>query len=180
MAGLDSIGSAKVTACLERPAAPPPQPPLGGLRALLGGGLILADVAFAWACGLYEYLRLENLSRLHRWVGHFGPWAPILYTAAYGALELVLVPALVLTVLAGIAFGPVWGIVYAWIGATASAAAAFLITRHGGREIVARWVARSRRLSGIDEAVARQGGEYWPSPASCPFSHSTCRTTPTG
>jgi uncharacterized membrane protein YdjX (TVP38/TMEM64 family) len=64
---------------------------------------------------------------------------------------------LALTILGGIAFGPVWGTLYAWSGATASAALAFLITRHGGRETVARCVAKSRRLSQIDAAVARHG-----------------------
>jgi uncharacterized membrane protein YdjX (TVP38/TMEM64 family) len=119
--------------------------------------MILAGAILAWCLGLYDYLRLENLSRLQRWVGGLGSWAPILYMAAYVVLELVLVPALPITILAGIAFGPVWGTLYAWIGATASEAAACLIARHGAREIVERCVAKSRWLSLIDAAVARHG-----------------------
>jgi len=75
----------------------------------------------------------------------------------YAVLELVLVPALPITILAGIAFGPVWGTLYAWIGATGSEALAFLIARHGARAIVESCVAKSRRLSQIDTAVARHG-----------------------
>ena len=118
---------------------------------------ILAGVYLAWLLGIYDALRLENLARLQRWVGGLGVWAPILYTAAYVVLELIFVPALPLTVLAGIAFGPIWGTVYAWLGATLSALLAFLITRHGGREMVERWVARYPRLARIDAAVAQHG-----------------------
>jgi len=136
---------------------PPAETRHGWLRPGMVALAILGGVVLAWVFGVYDYLRLENLSRLQRWVGGLGPWAPILYMAGYVILELVFVPALPLTVLAGIAFGPVWGTLYAWIGATLSAALAFLVARHGAREMVERWVARSPRVARIDEAVARHG-----------------------
>jgi uncharacterized membrane protein YdjX (TVP38/TMEM64 family) len=118
---------------------------------------VCAGVYLAWSLGVYDALRLENLARLQRWVDTLGPWAPILYTAAYVILELIFVPALPLTVLAGIAFGPLWGTAYAWLGATVSAVLAFLIARHGGREMVERWIVRHPRLARLDAAVARHG-----------------------
>jgi uncharacterized membrane protein YdjX (TVP38/TMEM64 family) len=119
--------------------------------------LILFGVILTWGSGLHDEFRLENLARLQRWVSGLGPWAPILFTAAYVILELLFVPALPLNVLAGIAFGPVWGTLCVWIGAILSAALAFLVTRHGGRTMVERWVSRNRRLAKIDDAVARHG-----------------------
>jgi uncharacterized membrane protein YdjX (TVP38/TMEM64 family) len=118
---------------------------------------IVAGAALAWTFGIHDYVRLENLARLQHWVGGLGPWAPTGYIFAYVFLELLFVPALPFNILAGIAFGPVWGTVYAWIGATVSAAAAFLITRYGAREAVERWVVKSRRLAQIDAAVADHG-----------------------
>jgi uncharacterized membrane protein YdjX (TVP38/TMEM64 family) len=118
---------------------------------------ILAGVVLGWIFGAYDYVRLENLARLQHWVGGLGPWAPTLYIFSYVLFELLFVPALPFNILAGIAFGPVWGTLYAWIAATLSAAAAFLITRFGAREAVERWVARSRRLAQIDAAVADHG-----------------------
>jgi len=119
--------------------------------------VVCAGVVVGWLFGVYDYLRLENLARLQHWVGGLGPWAPTLYALAYVLLELVFVPALPFNILAGIAFGPVWGTLYAWIAATVSAAAAFLITRYGARDAVERWVAKSRRLAQIDTAVADHG-----------------------
>ena len=53
--------------------------------------------------------------------------------------ELLFVPALPLTLLGGIVFGPVWGVVYVWIAATLAAALAFLVARYLARDTVRRW-----------------------------------------
>jgi uncharacterized membrane protein YdjX (TVP38/TMEM64 family) len=153
---LDSLEAQRLAPPQGHPVSPPPSRK-GWWRPLLAALLILLGVVFLWVSGLYDELRLENLARLQHWVGGLGPWAPILCMAAYVILELLFVPALPLNVLSGIAFGPVWGTLYVWIGAAVSAAAAFLVTRHGGREMVERWVARNSRLAKIDEAVARHG-----------------------
>jgi uncharacterized membrane protein YdjX (TVP38/TMEM64 family) len=157
VADLDSVGPQKTASSMEGSALPPVETRPGRWRPIICALAILAGVALAWTFGVYDYLRLENLARLQRWVNGLGAWAPILFMAAYVILELLFVPALPLTILAGIAFGPLWGTVYTWIAATVSAALAFLITRHGGREMVERWIAGHPRLARIDEAVARHG-----------------------
>lgn len=157
MAGLDSLDSQKTAAPPGGSVLSPPRTRPCWLRFAVCLVAICAGVMLGWILGVYEHLRLENLARLQDWVSGLGPWAPTLYILAYVLLELVFVPALPFNILAGIAFGPVWGTVYAWIGATVSAAAAFLITRYGAREAVQRWVAKSRRLAQIDTAVADHG-----------------------
>ena len=62
-----------------------------------------------------------------------------------------------MTLLGGLAFGPVRGAAYVWIAATIGAALAFLVARYGLRGLVEGWVARNARLARIDEAVARDG-----------------------
>jgi hypothetical protein len=47
---------------------PPAETRHGWWRPLIVALAILAGVVLAWAFGVYEYLRLENLSRLQRWV----------------------------------------------------------------------------------------------------------------
>lgn len=138
-----------------------PSPPCRGQGPrrplLLSLLLILLGVILLWVSGLYDELRLANIARLQHWVGNAGPWAPILFIVAYTILELLFVPALPLNVLGGIAFGPVLGTLYVWIGAVLSAATAFFVTRNGGREMVERWVVRNARLAKIDDAVANHG-----------------------
>ena len=73
----------------------------------------------------------------------YGAWGPFLYMGGYVVAELLFVPALPLTLLGGLVFGPVWGTVYTWIAATLAAALAFLVARHLARDAVERWRARS-------------------------------------
>ena len=157
MVDLDSVGPQKTVSSTRGSALPPVETRPGRWRPFIGILAILAGIVLVWALGVYEYLRLENLARLQRWVDGLGPWAPVAFVTAYIAMELLFVPALPLTILAGIAFGPLWGTVHTCIAATISAALAFLITRHGGRRMVERWIAGHPRLARIDEAVAEHG-----------------------
>ena len=65
--------------------------------------------------------------------------APILYVAAYGQ-PLVPLPASVMTMAGGLAFGPWWGLMAAVCGATLRACGQFLIARRLGRKTIARFL----------------------------------------
>jgi uncharacterized membrane protein YdjX (TVP38/TMEM64 family) len=110
-----------------------------------------------WASGLREALTADGLARLTRWLDGLGAWGPVAYVAGYVLLKLVFVPALPLTLLGGLAFGPVLGAAYVSLAATLGAAAAFLVARHALRGLVEGWVARSPRLARIDALVAEHG-----------------------
>jgi membrane protein DedA with SNARE-associated domain len=60
-------------------------------------------------------------------------------------------------VLGGVAFGPVWGTVYVWIGATIGLGLAFLVARYAVRSTVERWVQASPRVAKKDGQVAEHG-----------------------
>jgi uncharacterized membrane protein YdjX (TVP38/TMEM64 family) len=123
-------------------------------------GLALAVVAagaLAWGLGLQDWVQPERLARLRTAIEAFGAWGPVLYMAGYVVAELLFVPALPLTLLGGLVFGPVWGTVYVWIAATLAASLAFLIARHLARDTVERWMQGSPRLARIDAAVERHG-----------------------
>jgi len=116
-----------------------------------------AVVLLARALGLHEVARPEHLARLREWVEGFGSLAPAVFVAGYVIAELLFVPALPLTLLAGLAFGPLWGTVWAWTGATLGAVAAFAVARYLARGTVERWIASSPRLARLDAAVAEHG-----------------------
>jgi uncharacterized membrane protein YdjX (TVP38/TMEM64 family) len=117
----------------------------------------VAVVAVGRATGLGELATLENVARLRQWIDGYGAWAPAVFVVGYALAELCFVPALPLTLLGGVAFGPVWGTVWVSIGATTGAALAFLAARYAMRGAVARWVAGNQRLSRIDAAVGEHG-----------------------
>jgi uncharacterized membrane protein YdjX (TVP38/TMEM64 family) len=138
---------------LSRAAAGRPRWLTGvGVVVLLGAGALLAH-----ALGAGDALQLENLGRLQQWIRSQGPLAPAIYVAGYGLGQVVLVPALPLTVLGGIAFGPLWGTIYASLGSTLGAALAYLTARHAARGLVERWLAGNPRFARIDRGVARHG-----------------------
>jgi uncharacterized membrane protein YdjX (TVP38/TMEM64 family) len=117
---------------------------------------VLALVA-ARALGLADAVRLDNLARLREWIAGFGPWAPAVFIGGYVAAVVAFVPALPLTILAGLVFGPLWGTVYTSIASTAGACLSFLLARYAAREVVARWMEPYPALGRIDRAVARHG-----------------------
>jgi uncharacterized membrane protein YdjX (TVP38/TMEM64 family) len=109
------------------------------------------------ALGLADLVRLDNLARLREWIAGFGAWAPVVFVGGYVVAVVGFVPALPLTILGGLVFGPLWGTVYASIASTAGAGLSFLIARYAARGAVARWMAPYPTLSRIDRAVARHG-----------------------
>jgi uncharacterized membrane protein YdjX (TVP38/TMEM64 family) len=117
---------------------------------------VLAVVAIR-ALGLADVVRLDNLARLREWIAGFGPWAPAVFIGGYVAAVVAFVPALPLTILAGLVFGPLWGTVYTSIASTAGACLSFLLARYAARTVVARWMEPYPALGRIDRAVARHG-----------------------
>jgi len=100
----------------------------------------------------------EWLAVFERWTAGFGPLGAALYTAAYVPVTVVMMPAILLTLGAGFAFGLGAGFLVAWIGSTLGASVAFLVGRYAARERVARAVAsRGPRYAAIDRAIGRKG-----------------------
>lgn len=124
--------------------------------AILVLGLVAAGV-LAWRLGLHDWARPERLARLKDAIEGYGAWGPAVYVGGYVVAELLFVPALPLTLLGGLVFGPAWGVLYVWIAATLAAALAFLVARYVARDVVRRWTERSPQLARIDAAVERHG-----------------------
>ncbi len=84
----------------------------------------------------------------------FGVWAPIVYLLAYGQ-PVVPLPASVMTVTGGLAFGPAWGTVAALGGATTRACAQFGVARLLGRDAVAKLL--KGRVAALDQQIGERG-----------------------
>jgi uncharacterized membrane protein YdjX (TVP38/TMEM64 family) len=145
---------------VSRTRAKPAHPPAPGATrrrlAVLGLGLLAAGVV-AWSLGLHDWIRPERLARVRTTIEGYGAWGPVLYVAGYVLAELAFVPALPLTLLGGLVFGPLWGTVYVSVASTLAAALSFLAARHLLRATVERWMEGSPRLRRIDSAVERHG-----------------------
>ncbi len=103
--------------------------------------------------GAGHYLQQEELSAL---IGSCGAVAPAIYMLIFALAPVLLLPGLPITIVGGIVFGPLWGVVYTMCGATFGASLAFLAARYLARDWVAARLTGSRWQK-LDSEVARHG-----------------------
>jgi uncharacterized membrane protein YdjX (TVP38/TMEM64 family) len=114
--------------------------------------LLFVLVAVIRWLGVQEYLDQERLrSGIDRW----GAWGPLLYIVIFAIAPVLFLPGLPITIAGGLAFGPLWGTVYASIGSTLGAGLAFLVARYFAREAVSEMLGEQWKR--IDEGVAERG-----------------------
>lgn len=101
-------------------------------------------IALGFPVGLWLILRslginLNELSpqRVQNFVRSFGVWAPLVYLGIY-AQPIIPIPAGMVTIAGGLAFGPFWGTLIVLIGATTRAVLEFLIARFLGQRAVSK------------------------------------------
>ncbi len=97
-----------------------------GLRLLLLLTVLTAILGIR-TTGLSGYLNQVEFRAIIQNLGILGP---LCYMLIYAIAPSLFLPGLPLTIAGGILFGPVWGVIYTIIGATAGACLAFLISRY--------------------------------------------------
>ncbi len=108
------------------------------LKILIGLGLVLVVLLTGQAVNFAYWLKPE---RIHDLLGQVGWLAPLVYMCLMAlAVVIAIIPSLPLNVAAGAFFGPLPGTLYSVLGATIGAAAAFLIARYLGREVIERFI----------------------------------------
>jgi uncharacterized membrane protein YdjX (TVP38/TMEM64 family)/Fe-S oxidoreductase len=103
--------------------------------------------------GVSRYLEQEAL---RTWIAGYGVLAPIVYMLVYTVAPAFFLPGLPITIVGGILFGPLWGVVYAIFGATAGACVAFVVSRYLAREWVEKRL-ESPRWRRLDQGVEEHG-----------------------
>jgi uncharacterized membrane protein YdjX (TVP38/TMEM64 family) len=91
------------------------------------------------------------------WVNGMGPWAPVVFIAAYVVACIAFIPGSLLTLAAGAIFGVAKGVAIVFVGASLGASAAFLLARYIARGAVERRLAGNAKLAAIDRAIGREG-----------------------
>ncbi len=91
------------------------------------------------------------------WIDGLGPIGFALYAAVYAVVAVLMLPAWLMTIGAGMVFGFVPGVAVVIVGATLGAAAAFLIARYLARERVARASEGNPKFQALDRAIGEKG-----------------------
>jgi uncharacterized membrane protein YdjX (TVP38/TMEM64 family) len=108
-------------------------------------------VCFVIATALLAFFRLRDLpltpEAVRATVLSWGPLAPLAYVLIVALRPFLFFPSTLLFIAAGLAFGPVFGTLYAAIGGTTAAVVSFALSRWLGREFIqARLPERLQRL----------------------------------
>jgi uncharacterized membrane protein YdjX (TVP38/TMEM64 family) len=91
------------------------------------GTVLFASIYGYFSTGLTIDEILEITENI---VQRSGIWAPLVYISIYSFRSLVFFPASLLTIIAGMLFGPLFGLVYTLIGENISANVSFVIGKY--------------------------------------------------
>lgn len=86
-----------------------------------------------------------------------GALGGVLYSLIYAAGTVVLVSGTMLSLAAGVLYGPFWGTLIVVPASLTGASASFLMARRLGRARLRQWVSQRARLDTLDRAVAQEG-----------------------
>lgn len=123
-------------------------------RLIVAGIVIVALLVLA---GVFRADLNEALQSLQRWMQDAGPVGIVAFVAVYVLATVMLFPAWILTVGAGLTYGLVTGTILVSISSVLGATSSFLISRSFLREAVARRIGADPRFASIDDAIAKQG-----------------------
>ncbi|TYS67464.1 TVP38/TMEM64 family protein [Sutcliffiella horikoshii] len=98
-------------------------------------GLLLAILVGTLLFINHNYLNISP-EGIREWILSFGIFAPVIYIVLYTIRPLILFPASILSLAAGLAFGAIGGTIYTIIGATLGAIVSFLVAKKFGKRII--------------------------------------------
>lgn len=104
--------------------------------------------------------KLKDPQAMQEFFKSFGIWGYLVYILVFIAACVFMLPGSMLTVVAGIAFGPITGAIVALIGATLGATAAFLVAKYVARGMIESKVGQNEMFKKIDDGVEKNGTSF--------------------
>jgi uncharacterized membrane protein YdjX (TVP38/TMEM64 family)/Fe-S oxidoreductase len=122
-------------------------------KALVFLAILLVAIMWVHLSGAGQYLQQDKLREL---ISVNGALAPTIYILIYSLAPVLFLPGLPITIVGGILFGPLWGVIYTITGSTIGASLAFLVARYLARDWITSKLT-SPRWEKLDSEVARHG-----------------------
>ncbi|CAM6129491.1 unnamed protein product [Calypogeia fissa] len=128
---------------------------LGSIAA--GLGLLILLGGFGAVGYLYKDALNEFLIQFSDFLEGYGPAGYGLFVLVYAGLELLAIPAIPLTMSAGLLFGAAIGTIIVSIAGTIAATGAFLISRYLARDRILALAKGNKKFLAIDKAIGDDG-----------------------
>lgn len=126
---------------------------------LLIAVLVIAIGFFiAWKIGLVS--KIQDVEAMQSFFKSFGVWGYLIFILVFIASCVFMLPGSMLTIIAGIAFGPIMGGVVSLIGATFGATAAFLVAKYVARGMIEDKIGQNEMFKKIDDGVEKNGTSF--------------------
>eukprot|EP00249_Psilotum_nudum_P024629 c29242_g1_i2 orf=978-2300(-) len=129
------------------------------LKGSLVAGLILVGVVGGFSAVGYMYREQINdvLIQFSDFLEGYGPAGYVVFVAVYAGLEILAIPAIPLTMSAGLLFGNVTGTIIVSISGTVAATVAFLIARYLARDRILKLAEGNKKFLAIDKVIGEEG-----------------------
>ncbi|XP_078434132.1 uncharacterized protein LOC144705377 [Wolffia australiana] len=131
----------------------------GAVKGTILAGLLLVGVV--GGCGAVGFVYKDQinafLTQFSSFIEGYGPAGYALFVAVYAGLEILAIPAIPLTMSAGLLFGSFVGTIIVSISGTVAAAGAFLIARYFARDRILKLVEGNKKFMAIDKAIGENG-----------------------
>ncbi|MCD7457275.1 hypothetical protein HAX54_034708 [Datura stramonium] len=129
------------------------------IKGTILAGLLIVGVIGGFGTVGYIYKDQINafLNQFSVFIEGYGSAGYALFVAVYAGLEILAIPAIPLTMSAGLLFGSVTGTIIVSISGTVAASVAFLIARYFARERILKLVEGNKKFLAIDKAIGENG-----------------------
>lgn len=122
---------------------------------------LIVGVVFVTALILsVRHFSVPECSAIQQQVDDWGTMAPVMFFLAYVVATVAFVPGIVVTMAAGLAFGPLWGTLVVSISSTVGATLAFLIARYVARDAVEGFLSKQTWFEKFRANVQEDGFNY--------------------
>eukprot|EP00850_Spirogloea_muscicola_P002869 SM000011S19047 [mRNA] locus=s11:529794:533036:- [translate_table: standard] len=129
--------------------------------AAVGGSLLAVATVLAFVAGIgvlgtvYKDEINGLLEYFEEYIESVGPLGYVVFVIGYAVLEILAIPAIPLTMSAGLLFGTVTGTILVSISGTLAATGAFLIARYVARDRIMKLAKGNKKFLAIDKAIGK-------------------------
>lgn len=131
------------------------KPQIARYKRLAIGVLVLS--ALIWAL---RNLSIPDCATIQSYLDSWGVWAPVLFIVVYVISTVAFIPGLLVTMMAGLAFGPWWGTLIVSIGSVTGATIAFLVARYIAREAVEGFLSKQAWFNKFKDSIEENGFNF--------------------